>query len=91
MIPASSSIKVAHLYRDKDLRGSAHNMGIDRLEQQVTVKCLELQNVPLNTQLIFQTIMYRYVREKHVNISQRKVRCSLRSDLMKPGIYYGSQ
>lgn len=79
-----SSTSQAHRYPDAHLWAHAHNAEIDQLDDQGAIIWEQPDCIPPHTKPISLTMAYRYKRSATGVIIQRKARCSVRGDLMRP-------
>lgn len=86
--PPPTSTPQAQTYPDAHLWAHAHNDELEQLETQKAIEWLPPSEIPTNAKTISLTMTYRYKRDAQGKITDRKARCSIRGDLMKPNIHY---
>lgn len=68
---------------------AAHDAELDQLDDQKEIVSLNKVDVRPNCKPIALTMKYKYSRLPDCTIKNRKARCYLRGDLMRPIIQYG--
>lgn len=86
--PAPNSTTQARKYPDKNDWARAHDLELQKLDQQRTIEWINNEKLPPNIKAIPLTMKYRYKRNSSGAIQEYKARCTLRGDLMQPHVHY---
>ena len=84
--PPPATVAQARKYPDAELWAKAHDAELDKLDQMGAFTWQPLP--PQHSAPIPMIMTYRYKRDNIGNINERKARCSVRGDLMKPHIHF---
>ena len=83
-----SNLTQARQYPDAKQWDISHNAELDNLDAHHSIEWLPSHFQPPHQSIITLMMIYRYKRSAEGHIIQRKARCNLRGDLMKPGLRY---
>ena len=89
--PPPTNLAQARQYPDAKQWETAHNTELNNLDAHHSIEWLPSEFQPPPKSVIPLMMIYRYKRSAEGNILQRKARCNLRGDLMKPGLHYNPE
>ena len=81
----------ARHYPDAKKWQQAHDTELQNLDHHNSIEWLPQNFHPPRNAVIPLMMLYRYKRAEDGTILQRKARCNIRGDLMKPGIHFNPQ
>lgn len=86
--PAPPNYRTARQYPDSQLWAVAHDNELSKIDNMRAIQWIPRNETPPKIRPLPLTMTYKYKRDATGHIEERKARCAVRGDLMKPHIHY---
>ena len=86
--PAPSKHRLARQYPDAHLWSIAHDSELAKIDQMRAIDWIPRSLTHTKSKPIPLKMTYRYKRDSNGHIEERKARCAVRGDLMKPNMHF---